>query len=443
MPIAYPAAIRPPLRASRTRTQAASFSASDPTRGFARFDRTGFDQPVAWDLTWRLPTAEAQLFVQWFVYETLRGALPFTIDLRTEFGLIQHECRFMPGGLLNARQDGATWVYTATIMARAQIIPSAAVTAYGGAFVGPIPAQTVTVGVPFTLSLASFWSGGLGPFTWAIASGMLPPGVALDAVTGVVSGAWFGTTSIDFNDVVFSRQDLFGVRRHSNQVDFAALSLPRDPFYANVVLLIGATDVPGNTSFPDRSPNPSTVTNAAPAGVFESTAQALYGTTSIRFDAAVSGTRLNVAWPVAKSVTGADKLYTAEWSMYVPTGQSIFAAFAGPLIHNVFSTLGISLAVGGSTQVWSGAGIWTFDSWNKVAVCRNGDSVRFFVNGILRSTITFSSIYTQVAQEDLFIGRAANGTAPLTGWLDELRITKGVARYSADYTPSNARFPRS
>jgi hypothetical protein len=222
MPVAYPAAIRPPLRASRTRTQAASFSASDPTRGFARFERTGFDQPVSWDLTWRFPAAEAQLFMQWFVYETLRGALPFTIDLRTEFGLIQHECRFMPGGLLNARQDGATWVYTATIMARAQIIPAPAVTAYGGAFVGPIPAQTVNTGSPFTLNLTGYWSGGLGPFTWAIASGMLPPGVELNASTGVVSGTWTGTSSTAFNGVVFARKDLFGVRRYSDSVDFTA-----------------------------------------------------------------------------------------------------------------------------------------------------------------------------------------------------------------------------
>lgn len=118
MPVAYPATVRPPLRASRTRAQAASFAVSSPAQGFGHVQRTGLDQPVEWDLTWRLTTSEAQALMQWFVHETLRGALPFTIELRTEFGLTEYHCRFLPDGLLNAREDGETWVYTASVTAR-------------------------------------------------------------------------------------------------------------------------------------------------------------------------------------------------------------------------------------------------------------------------------------------------------------------------------------
>jgi hypothetical protein len=125
MPVAYPTTIRPPLRASRTRAQAASFAASDAMMAFAQFQRTGYDQPVAWDLTWRLPTSEAQLFLQWFVYETMRGTVPFTIQLRTEFGLTEYLCHFLPGGLLDSREEGETWVYSASVTARALIVPEA------------------------------------------------------------------------------------------------------------------------------------------------------------------------------------------------------------------------------------------------------------------------------------------------------------------------------
>jgi hypothetical protein len=45
----------------------------------------------------------------------------------------------------------------------------------------------------------------------------------------------------------------------------------------------------------------------------------------------------------------------------------------------------------------------------------------------------------------LFIG-ALNDTSFrfwLNGYIDDLRITKGIARYTADFTPPTAQFPDS
>ena len=125
MPVAYPDTIRPPLRAQRVRSQGAAFGMSDPRAGYAYVQPSGGDTPVLWSLTWRLPVAEAQLFMQWFVYETERGTIPFTIELRTEFGLTEYVCSFLPGGLLDAREEGELWVYSATVEARARIVPEA------------------------------------------------------------------------------------------------------------------------------------------------------------------------------------------------------------------------------------------------------------------------------------------------------------------------------
>jgi hypothetical protein len=33
------------------------------------------------------------------------------------------------------------------------------------------------------------------------------------------------------------------------------------------------------------------------------------------------------------------------------------------------------------------------------------------------------------------IGAANNGTEPLNGYIDDLRITKGYARYTSNFTP--------
>jgi hypothetical protein len=124
MPAAYPIQLRSILRASKSRTQPAAFSLSEPRRGFAYAKPTGTDTPVFWDVAFRFTADEAVVFQLWFRNTIKRGAEPFTMPIRTEFGVLDHVCLFLPDGLLPASEAGDTWGYTATIMARAQVIPA-------------------------------------------------------------------------------------------------------------------------------------------------------------------------------------------------------------------------------------------------------------------------------------------------------------------------------
>jgi hypothetical protein len=79
--------------------------------------------------------------------------------------------------------------------------------------------------------------------------------------------------------------------------------------------------------------------------------------------------------------------------------------------------------------------------WSHIAVCRSGTSTKMFINGTQTgSTLTDTRSYIN---SPVYIGEASDGTggAALNGYIDDLRITKGVARYTANFTPPTAAFP--
>jgi hypothetical protein len=71
-----------------------------------------------------------------------------------------------------------------------------------------------------------------------------------------------------------------------------------------------------------------------------------------------------------------------------------------------------------------------------LAVTRSGTSVRMFINGVLESSTTNS---TDLVAASLHLGLVAT---PYTmhGYIDDFRITKGVARYTANFTPPSSTF---
>ncbi|URI08777.1 hypothetical protein MW290_24685 [Aquincola tertiaricarbonis] len=123
MPAAYPPYLPLALRASKSRTQPPAFRMVEPRRGAGYAQAVGTDTPVLWDVGFRFTRDEAIAFQLWFTQIIRRGLDEFDMPIRTEFGLLVHTCRFLDQDLLPTREDGETWGYTATIMARSQVIP--------------------------------------------------------------------------------------------------------------------------------------------------------------------------------------------------------------------------------------------------------------------------------------------------------------------------------
>jgi hypothetical protein len=80
-------------------------------------------------------------------------------------------------------------------------------------------------------------------------------------------------------------------------------------------------------------------------------------------------------------------------------------------------------------------------TWTHIAVTRSGSTFRAFVNGVINDSFTFTSTAALLnsSAQKLLIGGRDQGNNTMNGNLQDLRITKGRARYTANFTPPTAQ----
>lgn len=108
--------------------------------------------------------------------------------------------------------------------------------------------------------------------------------------------------------------------------------------------------------------------------------------------------------------------------------------------------LGWRITSGGSeivgiSNAWSGV---TTNTWYHVALVKNGTSgYMMFVNGNqIGSTQTNTNVIPDLAAQ-IEIGKWKdffNTDYYLNGWIDEFRLSKGIARWTANFTPPTAEY---
>jgi hypothetical protein len=80
------------------------------------------------------------------------------------------------------------------------------------------------------------------------------------------------------------------------------------------------------------------------------------------------------------------------------------------------------------------------DQWYHLAVTRDASNdLRIFIDGVVLTTVANAVTY-HPATSTLSVGGTATGNASMLGWIDEVRVTKGVARYTAAFTPVSSAF---
>ena len=85
----------------------------------------------------------------------------------------------------------------------------------------------------------------------------------------------------------------------------------------------------------------------------------------------------------------------------------------------------------------------SLNTWYHLAFVRSGTTGWFFINGDNTNSVeqtAFSSNSLPDLASSVYMGTNFQGNYPLNGWLDELRISKGIARWTANFTPPTAEY---
>jgi hypothetical protein len=183
-----------------------------------------------------------------------------------------------------------------------------------------------------------------------------------------------------------------------------------------------------------------------------STTQSKFGGSSIFFDGNGDG----LSFPSINLGTGN---LTVEWWGYQNSnltylnGDSVYAGdiFAG----SSTGALGIftySASQSVATNIWVYIyGVATvfqpsisisLNQWNHFALTRASGSWRMFVNGTqVGTTSTTQGSYNLVDNKTIGYRNVASNFGYFPGYIDDLRITKGYARYTTTFTPPTSALP--
>lgn len=220
---------------------------------------------------------------------------------------------------------------------------------------------------------------------------------------------------------------------------------PTDPSFANVSLLLHMDGSNGSTAFPDSSSNAITVTRSGDAQI--STAQSKFGGASALFDGSVD--RLQTTSNAVFAFGTGD--FTVEAWFYrtatAPGIQAMQILGTRPLNDGYADAWSLSINFQNVITFFTNTGIATsgstlslLNTWQHIAAVRSGTTLTLYLDGVNVGAGFNTQNYTQ---QILGIGAILDGTHPSFGYIDDVRITKGVARYTANFTPPTLPFPNS
>lgn len=223
---------------------------------------------------------------------------------------------------------------------------------------------------------------------------------------------------------------------NTTSVTVTASPIPGDPYFSNVSILMNM-----DSDFSDQSLNnysfnefgtPSINTSikkfGAGSGYFDSSGDYLTSSTSNLFGFGTGD-------------------FTIEAWIY-PTGTNSFQGLfcvgdyiTGILIRWHANAVTDSCYINSTVYNWFPATNAPVNNWTHIALVRQSGNIKFFAGGIDRlvgSPVNNSNLGSTGVP---LIGASSHSTSEgFNGYIDELRVTKGIARYTSTFTPPTAPF---
>jgi hypothetical protein len=219
-----------------------------------------------------------------------------------------------------------------------------------------------------------------------------------------------------------------------NMTDYTPAGDPFGGYDSYTKLLLHFDGVDGNTTFTDEIGKNITTYNGAKLN----TTNKKFGTASASFDgsddyAKILGNAdfnltgdftidLWVKWlsvAAAQAITG-NGYTSGGWMIYYdPALPGLkFYANSVPQVNETFTPV--------------------VNTTYHIAAVRESGTIKIYVNGASVSSGTYTADITTAGE--LRIGTDTDGAFYFNGWLDELRLSKGIARWSGNFTPPTAQY---
>jgi len=288
----------------------------------------------------------------------------------------------------------------------------------------------------------TFYSNGVSQGTFVDSNSLsLAGGLTSAATIGELSeGAWY------FNGYMQDLRITLNVARYTQNFvpPTAMLTLPQyvqqqtDPYARYVTALIPGGGATSSTTATDIISNTSLVFGT---GVTVSNVQNRGIANSIKFpNTSGIGATLSSS---PRNALGTSNFTMECWFYYASSPAGILSNSSATYAANMWlirvSAANVKFAAYNNnsligTDIANNPATLVTNTWNHIAVTRNGNSFTVYVNGVPGTAGTFAGSLDGGGTQPLLLGLIPNGTST-SGYIQDVRVTIGAVRYTGTFTP--------
>lgn len=201
------------------------------------------------------------------------------------------------------------------------------------------------------------------------------------------------------------------------------------------IVLLHMDGIANSTSFPDEA-----------GGTATATGQAKVNTSIVKFgsgSATLAAGGATAGYLTTKTISASNLTQcTFEGWFYGTYGsfRYLMGSGSGNGRFTAYTNSSGGLILNADGVATTAGGLWVNSQWNHVAVVKNGQDWRLYLNGLVVCQRTGST--SPIAQVPIYIGTYAVGISASNQWngyCDEFRITPSAV-YTTDFTPPTAPF---